>query len=120
MSADAAIDRFLRQCIALTTYGVNPYTVTIGKNQTDIIIGASSSRVLVFVMNQPVYNMPWEFVSSVDYSGKHLKIGLKDDFFSTYLVENPDLRPEVALSKVVGSTLFAVSQWRRLKCDCHV
>jgi hypothetical protein len=60
-------------------------------------------------MNQPVYNIPWDYVAGIDYFGKHLKIGLKPEYFSDYLVEHPDLTPEVALSKVVGSTLFAVS-----------
>jgi hypothetical protein len=76
---------------------------------TDVVIGASSSRILVFVMNQPVYTVPWEYVSGIDYSGKHLKVGLKPEYFSVYLQEHPELAAEVALSKVVGSTLFAVS-----------
>ncbi|KAI6182491.1 FERM domain-containing protein [Aphelenchoides bicaudatus] len=107
MSSEVAMNEFLKECVSLQTYGVNPYTVTIGKNQTNVVVGASSSRIIVFVMNQCVYTIEWRYVQAIDYSGKHLKIVIKPTYFSEHLKEHPDLAPEAALSKVVGSTLFA-------------
>lgn len=72
MSPELAMEEFLKKCSSLQTFGVNPYTVTIGKNPTNVVIGASSTRILVFVQNQIVYNVPWSFISGIDYSGKLL------------------------------------------------
>jgi len=107
MSTEEAIDEFLKQCFALQTFGVNPYNVSIGKNPTDVVIGGNSSRILIFVLNQVVYDINWNFIQNLDYSGRHLKLRFKTEYFSNYLVANPELSPTAALSKVVGSTLYA-------------
>lgn len=73
MTVEEATDEFLRQCFNLQTFGINPYTVSIGKTSTDVVVGASSSRVLVFVSNQIVYDIPWNYISDIDYSGELMK-----------------------------------------------
>lgn len=85
MSSDAAIEEFLKQCFALQTFGINPYTVSIGKSSTDVVIGGSYSHVLIFVRNQIVYDIPWNYIDNIDYSGKLLKLRFKREFFSDYL-----------------------------------
>jgi hypothetical protein len=101
MSREVAIEEFLNESFQLQTFGINPYTVSIGNKSTDVVIGASSSRILVFVLNQVVYDIPWKYISAIDYHGKHLKLRLKGEYFSEYLSANPNLSPGIIRSSAL-------------------
>jgi hypothetical protein len=71
---------FVNLATSIETYGFDPYVVKDGKQSQDLVVGATCRGILVFSKNQLLKNIPWKYLSKIDYTGKELKIYPTKDF----------------------------------------
>uniref|UniRef100_A0AC35GCY7 FERM domain-containing protein n=1 Tax=Panagrolaimus sp. PS1159 TaxID=55785 RepID=A0AC35GCY7_9BILA len=71
---------FANLAASIETYGFDPYVVKDETQSRDLVVGATCRGILVFSKKQLLKNIPWKYLSMIDYIGKELKIYPTKDF----------------------------------------
>lgn len=79
-SKEEAELEFLEKASLLETYGFDPYTISQSSENTPVYLGATPKGVLIFVGTQKAHQISWADLTKVNYSGKEIKLQLKDSY----------------------------------------